>query len=88
MDTLKTGIETASKSKVLDKKTLTEVGEQAANTAGSTIEKQKEVIGKQAAEEATKTIAKQEEILKILQFVCDNSIYTYQNQICNRIYNC
>lgn len=30
---------------------------------------------------------KQEEILKILQFICDNSIYTYQNQICNRIYN-
>lgn len=30
---------------------------------------------------------KQEEILKILQFICDNSIYTYQNQICNRIYH-
>lgn len=26
---------------------------------------------------------KQEEILKILQFLCDNSIYSYQNQICN-----
>lgn len=25
----------------------------------------------------------QEEILKILQFLCDNSIYSYQNQICN-----
>lgn len=24
-----------------------------------------------------------EEILKIMQMVCDNSIYTYQNQICN-----
>lgn len=30
---------------------------------------------------------KQEEILKTLQFICDNSIYTYQNQICNRIYH-
>lgn len=28
-------------------------------------------------------IPKQEEILKILQFLCDNSIYSYQNQICN-----
>lgn len=26
---------------------------------------------------------KQEEILQILQFLCDNSIYSYQNQICN-----
>lgn len=25
----------------------------------------------------------QEEIIKILQFICDNSIYSYQNQICN-----
>lgn len=25
----------------------------------------------------------QEEIIKILQFLCDNSIYSYQNQICN-----
>jgi len=63
MNTLKTGMETASRSKALDKKTLTEVGEQAANTAGKTIEKQKEVIGKQAENEATKTIAKQEEII-------------------------
>ena len=30
---------------------------------------------------------KQEEILKTLQFICDNSIYSYQNQICNRIYH-
>lgn len=28
-------------------------------------------------------IPKQEEILKILQILCDNSIYSYQNQICN-----
>lgn len=28
-------------------------------------------------------IPTQEEILKILQFLCDNSIYSYQNQICN-----
>ena len=25
-------------------------------------------------------------IMNILQKICDNSIYTYQNQICNRIY--
>lgn len=30
---------------------------------------------------------KQEEILKTLQFICDNSIYSYQNQICNRIHH-
>ena len=29
---------------------------------------------------------KQEEMLKILQLICENSIYSYQNQICNRIY--
>ena len=28
-------------------------------------------------------IIKQEELLKILQIICDNSIYTYQNEICN-----
>ena len=28
----------------------------------------------------------QEEILEILGQICDNSIYSYQNQICNRIY--
>ena len=38
-------------------------------------------------EDVIKYNVKQEEILKILQFTCDNSIYTYQNQICNRIYN-
>lgn len=32
-------------------------------------------------------IISQDEILKILQFMCDNSIYSYQNQICKRIYN-
>ena len=25
----------------------------------------------------------QDEILQILQFICDNSIYSYQNQICS-----
>ena len=25
----------------------------------------------------------QNELLNILQFICDNSVYTYQNQICN-----
>ena len=29
----------------------------------------------------------QEEIISILQKFCNNSIYTYQNQICNRIHN-
>ncbi len=28
-------------------------------------------------------IVSQSEILRILQFICDNSIYSYQNQICN-----
>lgn len=28
-----------------------------------------------------------EEILDILQKICENSIYSYQSQICNRIYN-
>ena len=28
-----------------------------------------------------------EEILEILQHICDNSIYSYQTQICNRLYN-
>ncbi|MFR0823656.1 MAG: hypothetical protein ACLU84_01850 [Clostridia bacterium] len=28
----------------------------------------------------------QEEILEIMQHICDNSIYSYQNQICKRIY--
>lgn len=28
----------------------------------------------------------QKEILQILQLLCDNSIYSYQNQICNRLY--
>ena len=28
-------------------------------------------------------IVTQEEILEILQHICDNSIYTYQSQICN-----
>ena len=27
-----------------------------------------------------------EEILEILQHICDNSIYSYQTQICSRIY--
>lgn len=32
-------------------------------------------------------IISSEEILDILQKICENSIYSYQNQICNRIYN-
>lgn len=32
-------------------------------------------------------ITTQEDILKILQLICNNSIYSFQNQICKRIYN-
>lgn len=28
----------------------------------------------------------QQEILEIIQRICENSIYSYQEQICNRIY--
>lgn len=31
-------------------------------------------------------IVKPEDILETLQHICENSIYAYQNQICNRIY--
>lgn len=31
--------------------------------------------------------ASQEEILEIMQHICDNSIYSYQNQICQRLYD-
>lgn len=31
-------------------------------------------------------VLSQEEISKILQIICDNSIYSFQNQICSRIY--
>lgn len=31
-------------------------------------------------------IVTSEEILETLQHICDNSIYSYQNQICNRLY--
>lgn len=31
-------------------------------------------------------IVSSEEILDILQRICENSIYSYQNQICNRLY--
>ena len=34
-------------------------------------------------EEKIEHIITQEEILETLQHICDNSIYTYQNQICN-----
>lgn len=44
----------------------------------------KQVILKQISSEIILDyIPTQEEILKILQFLCDNSIYSYQNQICN-----
>lgn len=35
------------------------------------------------AEKSTDSIANSEDILEMLQRVCDNSIYTYQNQICS-----
>lgn len=38
-------------------------------------------------EEIINYVMNSKSILEILQKICDNSIYTYQNQICNRIYN-
>lgn len=38
-------------------------------------------------EEIIECVMNTKMILEILQKICDNSIYTYQNQICNRIYN-
>lgn len=32
-------------------------------------------------------IVQTEDILETLRVICENSIYSYQNQICNRIYN-
>lgn len=32
-------------------------------------------------------IVTSEDILETLQHICENSIYSYQSQICNRIYN-
>ena len=44
----------------------------------------KPIILKFSSEEIITTyIPKQEELLRILQFLCDNSIYSYQSQICN-----
>ena len=38
-------------------------------------------------EEKIDYIVSQDEILEILQHICENSIYAYQNEICKRIYN-
>lgn len=38
------------------------------------------------AEKMIEHIVTGEEILETLQHICDNSIYTYQSQICNRLY--
>ena len=38
-------------------------------------------------EEKIDYVITQEELIETLQRICDNSIYSYQNQICNRIYN-
>ena len=38
-------------------------------------------------EKIIKYTVTREEILSCLQMICENSIYTYQNQICNRFYN-
>ncbi len=40
-----------------------------------------------AKEKVLKYIPTQEEIIKTLQFLCDNSIYSYQSQICDRFYH-
>lgn len=37
-------------------------------------------------EKLLEEIVEIEDILETLQHICDNSIYSYQNQICNRIY--
>lgn len=42
-------------------------------------------IGK--IEERIECVISSQEILEIVQRLCDNSIYSYQNEICNRIYN-
>lgn len=34
----------------------------------------------------TSYITNTEDVLKIFQRICDNSVYSFQNQICNRIY--
>ena len=38
-------------------------------------------------EEKIDYVIAQEDLIETLQHICDNSIYSYQNQICNRIYN-
>lgn len=52
------------------------------------IRAEKPIILKFASNETIlKYIPKQEEIIKTLQLLCDNSIYSYQNQICNRLHH-
>ena len=41
------------------------------------------IIKHSKGEEILKTTVSINEILETLQHICDNSIYTYQNQICN-----
>lgn len=48
----------------------------------------KQLILKFTSKEAViNYVLSQDEILKILQIICDNSIYSFQNQICSRIYH-
>jgi len=37
-------------------------------------------------EKIVEHILTREEMTEIIGHICDNSVYTYQNQICNRIY--
>lgn len=40
-----------------------------------------------ASEQRIECVVSGQEILETVQRLCDNSIYSYQNEICNRIYN-
>ena len=39
------------------------------------------------SEERIECVVNQAEILEIVQHICDNSIYSFQNEICNRLHN-
>ena len=46
------------------------------------------ILKMSSKEKVLEGIVEAEDILETLQHICDNSIYSYQNQICNRIHNC
>jgi len=47
----------------------------------------KPIILKSSGEYILEYIVTPEEVINILQRICENSIYSYQNQICSRVYN-